>query len=81
MISAKIGNACFGCNTLNQGYSLGHSAVEGGKCISVKLVEYKNISEFQEDRERIILLFLWKADYLLKILKCGLWDKFLAQKN
>lgn len=72
MISAKIGNACFGCNTLNQGYSLGHSALEGAKCISVKLVEYKNISEIQEDRERINLLFLWKADDLLKILKNGL---------
>ena len=35
-----------------------------------KLAEYENISEFQEDRERINLLFLWKTDDLLKILKC-----------
>lgn len=47
MIFAKIGNARFGCNTLNQGYSLGHSAWKGGKSISVKLAEYENISEFQ----------------------------------
>lgn len=70
MIFAKIGNARFGCNTLNLGYSLGHSAWKGGKSISVKLAEYENISEFQEDRERINLLFLWKTDDLLKILKC-----------
>lgn len=70
MIFAKIGNARFGCNTLNQGYSLGHSVWKGGKSISVKLAEYENISEFQEDRERINLLFLWKTDDLLKILKC-----------
>ena len=55
--------------------------MEGDKCISVKLVEYKNISEIQDDRERIILLFLWKADDLLKILKSGSFDKYFISKH